>query len=233
MRKVREVLRLHFECGCKHREIAAACSVSPSTVCDYLSRAEQAGLGWEQARPLSDVDRFVLARLEREGLGLSPEASRIDWLRRATFDLTGLPPTPERMESFLADERPDAYERVVEELLASPRYGERYAQRWLDAVRYADTDGFEVNTPRPNAWPYRDYVIEAFARDVPYDLFVREQLCGDSLGKDAATPSPGGCGRSSARKRPAPRRSSARRSTGRSGRRSPRRAHRSRRSRRP
>ncbi|HEV7281793.1 MAG TPA: PSD1 and planctomycete cytochrome C domain-containing protein [Pirellulaceae bacterium] len=137
--------------------------------------------------PRNDVDRFLLAKLEAKGLRPSPEAERTTWLRRITFDLSGLPPTPERIEAFLADDRPDAFERVVDELLASPRYGERYAQRWLDLVRYADTDGFEVNTPRPNAWPYRDYVIEAFDEDLPYDRFVRDQLCGDATGEDAAT----------------------------------------------
>lgn len=137
--------------------------------------------------PRSDIDRFLLAKLEEQGLRPSPEADRTTWLRRITFDLTGLPPSPERIEAFLADTRADAFERVADELLASPRYGERYAQRWLDVVRYADTDGFEVNTPRPNAWPYRDYVIAAFDEDLPYDRFVRDQLCGDATGKDAAT----------------------------------------------
>jgi len=137
--------------------------------------------------PRNEIDRFVLARLETEGLRPAPEAERVAWLRRVSFDLVGLPPTPERVESFVKDERSDAYERVVDELLTSPRYGERWAQHWLDVVRYADTHGFEVNEERPNAWPYRDYVIEAFNRDTPYDRFVREQIAGDSLGQDAAT----------------------------------------------
>ncbi|NOY01067.1 MAG: DUF1553 domain-containing protein [Verrucomicrobia bacterium] len=131
------------------------------------------------------MDRFILARLEQEGLQASSEADRRTWLRRVTFDLTGLPPTSGQLAAFLKET--DAYKRVVDDLLASPRYGERWAQHWLDVVRYADTHGFEVNTPRANAWPYRDYVIEAFNKDTPYDQFIREQLAGDTMGKDAAT----------------------------------------------
>jgi hypothetical protein len=137
--------------------------------------------------PRNEVDRFILARLEKEGLKPSPETDRVRWLRRVSFDLVGLPPTPEQVESFVQERRPDAYERVVDELLNSPRYGERWAQHWLDVVRYADTHGFEVNTERPHAWPYRDYVIRAFNRDTPYDRFIREQIVGDALGEDAAT----------------------------------------------
>jgi mono/diheme cytochrome c family protein len=139
------------------------------------------------AWPRGEIDRFVLARLEREGLQPAPDASRAAWLRRVTFDLIGLPPTPAELDDFVIDKSADAHERVVERLLASPRYGERWAQHWLDVVRYADTHGFEVNTERPNAWPYRDYVIEAFNADVPYDRFIREQLAGDAFGRDAAT----------------------------------------------
>ncbi len=137
--------------------------------------------------PRNEVDRFILARLEQEGLKPAPEADRVTWLRRVSFDLTGLPPTPEQVATFVKDRRRDAFERIVDELLASPRYGERWAQHWLDVVRYADTHGFEVNTERPNAWPYRDYVIGAFNNDTPYDRFIREQIAGDALDKDAAT----------------------------------------------
>lgn len=137
--------------------------------------------------PKNEIDSFVLHRLEQEGLSPSPEASKIDWLRRVYFDLVGLPPSPEKVEAFLANESGNTYAEVVDELLASPRYGERWAQHWLDVVRYADTHGFEVNTPRPNAWPYRDYVIEAFNKDTPYDRFILEQLAGDTVGRDAAT----------------------------------------------
>ncbi len=133
------------------------------------------------------LDRFILATLEREGLTPSPEASRTAWLRRVFFDLTGLPPSPEDLETFLKDEDPDAHERVVDGLLKSPRYGERWGQHWLDVVRYADTHGFEVNTERPNAWPYRDYVIRALNNDTPYDQFVRDQIAGDATGQETAT----------------------------------------------
>ena len=133
------------------------------------------------------LDRFVLARLEQVGLRPAPESDRVNWLRRVTLDLTGLPPTPERVAEFVTDVRRDAYELAIDELLKSPRYGERWAQHWLDVVRYADTHGFEVNTERPNAWPYRDYVIQALNNDTPYDRFIREQIAGDSLGQDAAT----------------------------------------------
>ncbi len=133
------------------------------------------------------LDGFILSRLEKEGLAPAPEATRAAWIRRVSFDLTGLPPTPEQVRAFESDQKPDAYERVVNELLSSPHYGEQWAQHWLDLVRYADTHGFEVNTERPNAWPYRDYVIRAFNADTPYHQFIREQLVGDQLGQDAAT----------------------------------------------
>jgi hypothetical protein len=135
------------------------------------------------------VDDFIHAKLLEKGLSMSPEADPVSWLRRVTFDLTGLPPTPEEVTAFMSNSsaKSDSYAAVVERLLASPRYGERWAQHWLDVVRYADTHGFEVNTERPNAWPYRDYVIKAFNADTPYDRFIREQLVGDALGEDAAT----------------------------------------------
>ncbi|NLT69334.1 MAG: DUF1553 domain-containing protein [Verrucomicrobiaceae bacterium] len=132
-------------------------------------------------------DGFIEAALAERGLTMSPPADRVAWLRRVCFDLIGLPPTPEQVEAFVKDSRDDAFERIVDHLLASPRYGERWAQHWLDVVRYADTHGFEVNTERPNAWPYRDYVIRAFNDDIPYDQFIREQIAGDAYGKDAAT----------------------------------------------
>jgi mono/diheme cytochrome c family protein len=141
----------------------------------------------DAAWPRNAIDRFILARLEHEGLRPAPEADRRSWLRRVSFDLTGLPPSPEQLASFVEDTRPDAYERMTDELLRSPRYGEHWAQHWLDVVRYADTHGFEVNTERPNAWPYRDYVIRAFNDDTPYDRFIREQIAGDKTGADAAT----------------------------------------------
>ncbi len=133
------------------------------------------------------IDDFIDERLAASGLQMSPPADRGTWLRRVHFDLIGLPPSPDAIDSFQRDQSPDAYQRVVDRLLQSPRYGERWAQHWLDVVRYADTDGFEVNTPRPNAWPYRDYVIDAINRDLSYDQFVREQLAGDAYATNAAT----------------------------------------------
>lgn len=127
------------------------------------------------------LDRFVLARLEREGLSPSAEADKSGLLRRVSLDLTGLPPTPEEQASFLADSSPNAYEKQVDRLLTSPRYGERWASMWLDLARYADTKGYEKDMERPGVWPYRDWVIDAFNRNVPYDRFVITQLAGDLL----------------------------------------------------
>jgi hypothetical protein len=127
------------------------------------------------------IDAFVLAALEKEGLAPAPEADRRTLIRRLTFDLTGLPPTPEGVDAFVNDPLPDAYDRLVNRLLASPRYGERWALYWLDLVRFAESDGFKADDPRPLAWRYRDYVIAAFNRDLPYDRFLQEQLAGDEL----------------------------------------------------
>ena len=127
------------------------------------------------------LDRFVLATLEKRGLEPAPAADKVTWLRRASFDLTGLPPSPEHAMSFLDDESPQAFERVVERLLASPLYGERWGRHWLDVARYADSTGNDEDHRYPYAWKYRDYVIEAFNDDMPYDQFVREQIAGDLL----------------------------------------------------
>jgi len=129
------------------------------------------------------IDRFLFAKLEKKGLKPSPPADRLTLLRRVTIDLTGLPPTPEEVSAFLNDRSPDAYEKVVDRLLASPAYGERWARHWLDVVRYGESHGYEQNHLRPNAWPYRDYVIRAFNEDKPYTQFVTEQLAGDVTGK--------------------------------------------------
>lgn len=129
-------------------------------------------------RPL---DQFILARLEKEGLQPSPEADKSAVLRRVSLDLTGLPPTSEEQAAFLADSSADAYERQVDRLLASPGYGERWASLWLDLARYADTKGYEKDNERPGVWPYRDWVIDAFNRNLPYDKFVITQLAGDLL----------------------------------------------------
>jgi hypothetical protein len=127
------------------------------------------------------IDAFVLARLEAAGLAPAPPASKTALLRRVFYDLIGLPPTPADVKAFLDDPSPRAYEKVVDRLLASPQYGERWGRHWLDLVRYAETNSFERDDPKPFAWRYRDYVIAAFNRDKPYDRFLREQLAGDEL----------------------------------------------------
>jgi mono/diheme cytochrome c family protein len=132
------------------------------------------------AWPRNPIDHFILARLEREGLAPSPEADKATLIRRVTLDLTGLPPTPQEVDAFLADTSPDAYEKLVERLLASPRYGERMAIRWLDAARYADTNGYQSDGER-FMWRWRDWVIDAFNRNLPFDQFTVEQLAGDLL----------------------------------------------------
>ena len=128
----------------------------------------------------SPIDRFIVARLEKEGLNLSPEADRITLLRRLHLDLTGLPPTPSEVDRFLADKTSGAWDRVVSSLLASPHHGERWGRHWLDAARYADSDGFEKDKPR-FVWAYRDWVVDALNCDVPYDQFLIEQIAGDLL----------------------------------------------------
>jgi mono/diheme cytochrome c family protein len=128
------------------------------------------------------IDAFILQKLEQRGLTLAPEADRATLLRRASFDLTGLPPEPSEVEAFLADRAPDAYERLIDRLLASPRYGERWGRYWLDLAGYADSEGKrEQDLSRPHAWRYRDYVVRAFNADKPYDRFLLEQLAGDEL----------------------------------------------------
>ncbi len=126
------------------------------------------------------IDAFILARLEKENLQPSPEAEKVTLLRRLSLDLIGLPPTPRDVDAFLEDKSKDAYEKAVEQLLASPHYGERWARHWLDAARYADSDGYEKDMSR-EMWPYRDYVVNAFNRDLPYNQFIIEQLAGDQL----------------------------------------------------
>jgi mono/diheme cytochrome c family protein len=127
------------------------------------------------------IDAFLLARLEAAGLEPAPPAARTALLRRLSYDLIGLPPTPEEVDAFLADTSPGAYEKVVDRLLASPHYGERWARHWLDLVRFAETNGYEFDAPKPHVWRYRDYVIHSFNADKPYDRFLKEQLAGDEL----------------------------------------------------
>src|SRR4029077_16142485 len=126
------------------------------------------------------LDAWILERLEREGLAPSPEADRATLIRRVTLDLTGLPPTPAEVDAFLSDRSPRAYEKVVDRLLSSPRYGENMAWQWLDAARYADTNGYQSDGGR-NMWRWRDWVIDAYNRNVPFNQFTVQQLAGDML----------------------------------------------------
>ncbi|HEX4142373.1 MAG TPA: DUF1553 domain-containing protein [Pirellulales bacterium] len=140
----------------------------------------------DQSWPHNEIDAFILSRLEREGLAPAPPAEKIALLRRAYYDLTGLPPTPDEVAAFVADESPEAFAKVIDRLLESPRYGERWGRHWLDVVRYADTNSFERDSAKPNAWRYRDYVIRSLNADKPYDQFLIEQLAGDELPEPGA-----------------------------------------------
>ena len=147
----------------------------------FQPRAEIGVPRTDSAWAINAVDAFVLRRLEENGLAPAPRADRATLARRVYFDVTGLPPTPDQIAAFLDDAAPGAWERLVDRLLASPQHGERAAQHWLDVVRYAETEGFEYDRYLPGLWRYRDYVIDAFNRDRPYDRFIREQLAGDEL----------------------------------------------------
>ncbi len=129
----------------------------------------------------ASIDNLLLAKLQEKGIHPNPPADKITLLRRASLDLIGLPPTPEETQAFVADQSSDAFAKVVDRLLASPHYGERWGREWLDVARYADTNGFKADEIRPNIWRYRDYVIQAFNQDKPYDRFIREQLAGDEM----------------------------------------------------
>lgn len=141
-------------------------------------------LGKPNSRVLNPIDQFVLARLESNGLELAPPANREQLIRRVTSGLIGLPPSPEEVEAFADDPSPHAYEKLIDRLLASPHYGERWGRHWLDLARFAESDGFEHDAVRPSTWRYRDYVINSFNADKPYDRFVREQIAGDELFPD-------------------------------------------------
>ena len=140
--------------------------------------------GRDAARAKTTIDRFVIATHRAQGLTLSPEADRRTLIRRLYYDVIGLPPTPEEVEAFVADPDPRSYDQLVDDLLASPHYGERWARHWLDVVHYGESHGYDKDKPRYNSWPYRDYVIRAFNQDKPYARFVKEQLAGDVLWPD-------------------------------------------------
>jgi len=139
-----------------------------------------------ESKVTNDIDRFILAKLAEKRLVPSPEADRRTLIRRLSFDLHGLPPTPDDVDAFVNDSAPQAVEKLVNRLLASPHYGERWARHWLDIAHYADTHGFERDQRRDNAWHYRDWVIKALNAHLPYDQFLRDQIAGDVLRPDDA-----------------------------------------------
>ena len=150
---------------------------------DVLERPDRS-LNNSVTGPQNPIDSFIRQRLEKAGLSPAPEADRRTLIRRVTFDLIGLPPTPEEVDEFINDRDPRAYEHLVDRLLDSPHYGERWARHWLDVVRFGESQGFERNKLRPSAWKYRDFVVEAFNSDLPYDEFIRWQIAGDVLRSD-------------------------------------------------
>ena len=191
-------LRRWVQMGAPWPGAEAAAKAAPARAGYQISAKDRAHWAFQPVRrpavpavkdgawPRNPVDSFVLARLEAKGLRPNPPASRRELIRRAYYDLTGLPPTPAEVEAFVADPRPDAYERLLDRLLESPHYGETWGRHWLDLVRFAETNSYERDNPKPHAWRYRDYVIRAFNADKPYDQFVREHLAGDELpGHDA------------------------------------------------
>lgn len=179
------LLRTWVEAGAGWPATAIAEAPDPRThwafqpVCrpDPPSGITPPGGGWTNPSP---IDAFIQARLAQEGLSPSPPADRVTLIRRLSLDLTGLPPSPEEVDAFVSDSSPEAYTKVVERLLASPHYGEKWGRHWLDAARYADSNGFEKDRTR-SIWPYRDWVIQAFNEDLPFDEFTRQQLAGDLL----------------------------------------------------
>src|SRR5688572_8857643 len=183
----------------RSRQIVFALAVGALLVGSSGSAAESSNVWWSLGpiiRPgvpelkvyaaENPIDRFILAKLESKGLSPAPPADRRTLIRRVYYDLVGLPPTPEEVRRFVEDGDARAYEDLVDRLLASPHYGERWARHWLDVVHYGDTHGYDKDQPRPNAWPYRDYVIRSFNEDKPYARFVAEQLAGDVIAPNQA-----------------------------------------------
>ena len=175
-----EVLRRWIDQGADWPERVASLHTSTHWSFQPLSVAKPPPVQ-HQAWVKQPIDAFVLAALEAKGIAPSPEADRVTLLRRVTLDLTGLPPSPSEVEAFLKDQQPNAYERLVERLLASPHFGEQWGRHWLDLARYADSDGYEKDLDRPFAWRWRDWVIDAMNQDMPFDQFTRWQLAGDLL----------------------------------------------------
>ena len=176
----RQVLSNWIDAGAAWEEIADHTS-APSWWAFKRPRRPAVPAVTDKKRGRNPIDRYVLARLEEHGLDFSPLASRVSLARRAYFDLHGLPPSPDEIQRFVQDDSEDAFERLIDRLLESDRYGERWGRYWLDLVRYADTSGFETDHYYTTAWRYRDYVIESFNRDKPFTEFVREQIAADEL----------------------------------------------------
>ena len=171
--------RRHLGSGCQERGTRVVVVSQPKVV----SVPATGTSNWVR----TPIDAFILAELKERGLNPVPPASKLTLVRRVYFDLIGLPPTPEQVHSFLEDPDPNAYQKLIDRLLASPQYGERWGRHWLDVVRYADSSGFEGDLYYPNAWRYRDYVIRSFNGDKPYDQFVQEQIAADELWPDDLT----------------------------------------------
>src|SRR5436190_7188569 len=182
-----QIAIIHVSClGSSELSAADKAEVTTAADCDFWSFRPLAHPSPPQVQhagqALAPIDRFLPSRLEAPGLRFSPPADRATLIRRASFDLIGLPPSPAEVRLFVSDDSPDAYERLIERLLASPHYGERWGRHWLDVSGYSDSNGYHrADTPRPLAYRYRDYVIEAFNDDKPYNRFWLEQLAGDEL----------------------------------------------------
>src|SRR4051812_5353921 len=183
------LIRAWIDQGAKWEKEGLAGEASKASKLDWWSlkpivKPSVAVVADRSTRIINPIDAFVLAKLKEKGLHQSAEADRRTLIRRLYFDLIGLPPTPEEIDAFIGDKNPKAYEKLVDRLLASPRYGERWARHWLDVVHYGETHGYDKDQPRPNAWPYRDYVIRSFNGDKAYTRFVQEQIAGDVLFPD-------------------------------------------------
>ena len=201
-RAARKRRDLRHVCGavplrrCAWALFVAVCALSPGAGAEGWDAIYQERLSWWSLQPITDpavppvrdaawprneVDQFILSALEGQGLAPVAEAGRRTIARRLSFALTGLPPTPAVVEGFVADAAPDAYARLVDTLLASPHFGERWARHWMDVVHYSDTHGYEWDTPAKNAWMYRDYLVRAYNADLPFRQLVMEQIAGDLI----------------------------------------------------
>ena len=178
------LLRAWVDQGAKWPEYPAVANDKPHWAYQPLVRTSIPAIRNPKSKIQNPIDAFILAKLAEKGLAPSAPADRRTWLRRATFDLTGLPPTPADLRAFLADSSPDAFATVVDRLLASPHYGERWARHWIDVAHFAESHGNDQDRPRPNSWPYRDFLIRSFNADKPYARFVAEQVAGDVLFPD-------------------------------------------------